>query len=147
MPHYRNHGIAFTYPAEWTLSEAHSEELTDITVADEGTAFWSLQLMWSRPPIEDVLEEIEQIYRDEYTETDIDANIVPLARRQAEAREISFVAMELLNTAFIRSFRTGRFTVLLTCQSTDHDLERVQPLFAGISQSLDVDLDGDVLIG
>lgn len=146
MQRYRNHGIAFEYPDDWQLDEDHGDENTTITVADEGTSFWSLTLMWNRPPIQDVLEEIEQTFRGEYDEIDIEERLVPVARREAQARDISFVCMELVNSALIRVFRTGRFTVLVLAQATDHEFDAVKAVFADITDTLDVDLDGDVLI-
>ncbi|MCB9953127.1 MAG: hypothetical protein H6824_19300 [Planctomycetaceae bacterium] len=146
MQRYKNHGIAFQYPEDWMLEEENNEGDTTITVTDGETSFWSLHLMRERPQVEEVIEEIETAFKGEYDEVDVERSIKQLARREAEAREISFVCLELVNTAFVRVFRTGRFTVMILCQATDHELEDARSNFEAIADSLDVDLDGDILI-
>ena len=147
MPRYRNHGIGFSYPDEWEIIEESGDECTTITVAEpEGTSFWSLHLMWKRPQVEEVLDQIDTAFREEYDEIDIEPSVVRLARRESEARQIDFVCLELVNTALVRVFRTGRFTVMLLCQATDHELDEMKVQFQEISDTLDVDLDGDILI-
>lgn len=146
MPTYRQHGIAFVYPEGWQCDEDGDEETTTITVHDGGAAFWSLYLLWQRPPVAEVVSEIEETFRNEYEQVDVEASRVTIARRAAEARQIDFFCLELVNTAFVRVFRTGRFTVLVLAQATDHELETVRPQLEEISDSLDVDLDGEILI-
>ena len=52
------------------------------------------------------------------------------------ARDVDFVCFELINSAFIRSFQTERFTVLVLYQGFDAELETTRPLLEAISASL-----------
>ncbi|MCA9079985.1 MAG: hypothetical protein KDA58_05470 [Planctomycetaceae bacterium] len=147
MQKYRNHGLAFEYPEDWDLAEEGDEDCTTITVAEaEGPTFWSLHLMWRRPPVEEVLEMVEATFQEEYDDVDIEATTLTVARREAAARQLDFVCLELVNTAFVRAFRTGRFTAMILCQATDQELATAQQVFREITDSLDVDLDGEILI-
>jgi len=55
--------------------------------------------------------------------------------------------MEFINHVSLRSFRTGRFTAFIMAQTTDHEEKYYKPLFDNMTSSLDVDQDGEILIG
>ncbi len=144
---YREHGILFAYPNGWSLEEAVSDG-DDLTISlTDGVAFWTLTLMWERPEVERVLVEAKTAFEEEYDELDAHPVQEKISLRDAEGYDINFVCMELINHVSLRCFRTGRFTAFLMYQMTDHEQKYYEPLFSEITSSLDVDQDGDVLIG
>lgn len=143
---YENHGIRFAVPSGWDVSEQSGEE-GDLTITvDDGAAFWMLTLMRDRPPVERVLDEAQAAFRDEYD--DVDANTFPvkIAGRDAVAVDMHFVCLELINLVAMRCVRTGRFTAFVMSQVTDHERDYYLPIFSALTESLDLDRDGDVSI-
>lgn len=144
---YRQHGIVLEVPSGWELDE-QGDEHGDVTISiSDGAAFWSLTLMWDRPEVERVLDEARQAFEHEYEEIDIADKEQKVSRRDAQGYDIEFVCMELINHAALRCFRTGRFTAFLMHQATDHELKYYAEVFQEITDSLDVDQDGSILIG
>ena len=144
---YRQHGILFEIPDGWEVSEQASEgHDTTITVSD-GVAFWALTLMWERPEVEHVLREAKSAFEEEYDEMDIEPAAEKISRRDAVGFDIDFVCLELINSVQLRSFRTGRFTAFLMAQTMDQERDYYDPIFNNLTTSLDVDQDGDILIG
>lgn len=144
---YRNHGILFEPPAEWELEEQTNPD-GDVTITlNDGAAFWSLTLLFDRPEIERVLNEARDALYETYDEIDAESVKCKISRRDAIGFDLQFVCMELINTAHLRCFRTGRFTGLLFYQLTDHERRYYEPLFQQLTDSLDVDQDGEILIG
>ncbi len=142
---FRDLGISFQYPADWELQVEPREDGHTVTVND-GVAFWSMTMLTYRPPVEEVIEQAISAFEEEYEEMDVYKSEVEIARRKAQACKLEFVALELINTAFIRIFRTGRFTAFVLYQHTDHEQQKYEPLFTLINSTLDCDQDGDILI-
>ena len=134
-------GIRFRYPDSWDLSEQQSENELTITVASPTTAFWSLTLFEDGPRPEELIELAVEAFRDEYEELDVYSAKVELCHRASVARDLEFVCLELLNSAFLRSFRTGNFSVLILYQGTDQELAETREVLESISSSLECDED------
>jgi len=133
---YEGHGISFRYPAYWELTEQEDEEATSITVASPETSFWSISLFHHGPPPQQVLDSAIEAFREEYDEVDVYASTARTGERAGVARDVDFVCFELINSAFLRSFQTDRFTVLVLYQGFDGELEITRPLLEAISASL-----------
>ncbi|HXY36407.1 MAG TPA: hypothetical protein VEI07_19380 [Planctomycetaceae bacterium] len=133
---YEGHGISFRYPAYWELTEQEDEEATSITVASPETSFWSISLFQHGPPPQQVLDSAIEAFREEYDEVDVYASTARTGERAGVARDVDFVCFELINSAFLRSFQTDRFTVLVLYQGFDGELEITRPLLEAISASL-----------
>ena len=129
-------GIRFRYPDEWTLSEELGDDEATITVSSPESAFWSVTVLRHRPDPEEVLQASVEVFEDEYAERDVSMHEVTLANRPASAADIDFVCLELTNSAYLRSFRTGQFTVLVLYQLTDEDVDEQQSTLEAISDSL-----------
>jgi hypothetical protein len=137
---YAAHGIRFRYPAAWQLTEQEAGGEVSIAVSSPETSFWSLSLFFDRPQPEQVMESALDAFREEYDEIDIYPVSANLCRQKNLARDVEFVCLDLLNSAFLRAFRTARFTALVLYQGTDHELEdETQPLLEAISNSLQCD--------
>ena len=133
---YEAHGVRFLYPGFWELSEQPNESGVSITVSSLETSFWSLNIFFDGPDPELVVDQALKAFRDEYDELDVYPADVELCRRQTLARDVDFVCFELLNSAYLRAFRTERFTALVLYQATNDELQQTRPLMNGIDQSL-----------
>lgn len=133
---YSAHGIRFRYPSEWDVDEQDDEEQVSITVSSPGTSFWVLNLYFDRPAPDDLVEAALDAFREEYEELDIYPSRAKLCKRKTVARDIDFVCLELLNSAYVRAFRTDRFSVLVLYQGTGRELDETGPIFEKMTRSL-----------
>ena len=143
---YQGEGIGFDYPHDWEISEDHDDSLVCITVSDGGTAFWTITLLFDRPQPKLSLQETIASFED-YDDVETEHLEAEIAGQTALACDVRFACYDLLNSAFIRAFRTGRFTAVVLFQATDDELSIQEPLFAAICQSLDCHRDGAIQIG
>ncbi|QDU37584.1 hypothetical protein Mal4_18990 [Maioricimonas rarisocia] len=138
---YRKAGIQFRYPEDWELSEEGGSSELSVTVSDEGTSFWSVTLLRDRPSPEHVLDAAVEAFRDDYAEVDVYPTMTEIAHRPAFARDIEFVYLEMLNSAFLRAFQDEQHTVLVFYQATDTELDEVGPVFEAICASVHCGID------
>lgn len=134
-------GVRFRYPDRWELSEEPSDEGTTITVSSSGASFWTLSLFFDCPAPKDVVEQALDTFRAEYDELDVYSVSLELCQRPTSARDIEFVCLEMLNSAFLRSFQTEQFTALVLYQGTDQELEQTREALDAIANSLQYDPD------
>lgn len=139
---YRKAGIQFRYPEDWELSEEGGRSELSITVSRDGTSFWSITLLRDRPSPEDVLDTVVEAFHDDYPEVDVYPTMTEIAHRPAFARDVEFVCLEMLNSAFLRAFQSEQHTVLVFYQTTDTELDEVRPVFEAICDSVHCDMDG-----
>jgi len=133
---YTGAGVLFRYPDDWFLAEERGEDDFTITVGDGETTQWSVTLMPGRPQPKEVLKQAVRAFREEYESLDVTESKVRLAGHSANAADLDFECFELLNAAFLRTFRTDRFTVLVMYQATGHELDALEPVFEDINGSL-----------
>jgi len=133
---YEGHGIRFRYPAYWELTEQEDDEAISITVASPETSFWSISLFREGPTPQQVLDSAVEAFQEEYAEADVYPSTGRIGDRGGVARDVDFVCFELINSAFIRSFQTEHFTVLVLYQGFDAELETTRLLLEAISASL-----------
>ena len=138
---YETHGVRFQFPDDWELREEEKDREFTVTVSSPETSFWSLVLLFDRPQPEHVMESALEVFRQEYDELDIYPSNAPLCNCQTVARDIEFVCLELINSAFLRAFQTERFTALVLYQATDIELQNTNTVLNRISQSLTCYLD------
>jgi len=138
---YRNHGICFHYPRSWQQTEESSDDAITVTVADAGT-FWSITILHRRPPAMQVMSEALAAFQDEYEDIDEYEAQAVLNGEDALARNLEFVAMELINCVFLRVIEVGAQTLFVMAQVTDHERKDYEPQFEAITASIRVDEDG-----
>lgn len=139
---YEGHGIRFRYPAWWEVSVQEDDECASITVDSPETSSWSVSLFFDGPPPEAVVNSAVEAFREEYDEVDVYPSDASAGERPSVARDVDFVCLELISSAFLRSFQTERFTALVLYQGFDGELETTRPLLEAITNSLK--LDGEV---
>lgn len=136
---YCHYGVQFHYPSDWELTEQKTYENVTITAASAETSFWSLMLLFDRPDPELVIEKAVDAFRDEYSEIDVYPATSELCHRPTEARDVEFVCLEMLNSAFLRAFQTEKFTAFVLYQATDRELEETRGTLEAIEASLQYD--------
>lgn len=142
---YTGLGIRFRYPSDWQFQERQSESEASFLVASPDTSFWSLTLFFEQPSPDDVLEAALDAFREEYDDLDIyPVDSTPLFS-DSLARDLEFVCLELINSAFLRVFHTECFTALVLYQATDHELEQTRSVLEGISNTLQCDFGNDAI--
>ena len=138
---YEGHGIRFSYPAYWELTEQDDGTSVSLTVSSPDTSFWSVSLFSDGPAPRQLVDSAVEAFRGEYDEIDL----YPLPAKgdsQTVGCDVDFVCFELISSAFLRSFVAGDYTVLVLYQGFDGELETTRPLLEKISASLEF-LDGD----
>lgn len=141
---YSAHGVRFRYPPDWEVTEEKRGSDVSITVASPETSFWSVTLLPECPDPQRAVESAVQAFQEEYEDVDVYPVEGGLCHRPNIARDIEFVCYELINSAFLRAFRTDRFTALVLYQGTDHELKETRDLMEEISSSLQCDFDDGV---
>ena len=142
---YSGHGIRFSYPPFWDVSEDRSDDQISISVESPGTSFWTITLFLQNPSPEHVLRTAVAAFQDEYEELDTYPAEATIARRRASGMNLEFVSLELINSAYLRAFRTGRYTILVMYQGTDHELEDTRAMLEEMTASLQCDEDTEML--
>jgi hypothetical protein len=140
------HGLRFLYPDDWSLNEQTDQQEVTVTVAGPHTSFWSISLYYERPPTESVMAAALDAFRNEYENLDLYPAQAALCERPTVAYDLDFVCLELINSAFLRAFRTGQFTALVLYQGTDQELDETRDILEAISRSLTLDADDDTII-
>lgn len=133
---YEDHGVRFCYPLGWELQEQPLEGGVTISVNSPGTSFWSVSLDFNGPDPQQMLQAAVRAFREEYTELDAYPVEAEICHRRTAGRDLEFVCLDMLNSAGLRSFRTGEFTVLILFQGTDDELEQTRDVLEAITSSL-----------
>lgn len=142
---YSEHGVRFLYPPDWELKEESQGGTLALTVNSPETSFWSLWLLQDRPNPQQMLDSAITAFEEDYENVDIYRSEIEICEYPALKCEVEFVSLELINSATIHAFRTGRFSVLLLAQGTDHELEYSKPILEAITESFECDVDDDVM--
>jgi hypothetical protein len=86
-------------------------------------------------------ESVLDTLREDYPDLEASDCVDSLAGQPAIGHEIRFFSLDLTNTCWTRCFESPSGTVLVMWQSTDLELERVEPVLRAICTSLQVDDD------
>lgn len=133
---YAEHGVRFVYPQNWELTEQRDGVEISISLSSPQTSFWILTLFLDRPDPRRVIEAALDAFRQEYTELDVYSVKARLCGKSTVARDIEFVCLELLNSAWLRALRTRDFTLLILYQAHDAELDINGPILKRITKSL-----------
>lgn len=134
---YQGYGVRFRFPESWEVSEERSGGDVSIAVNSPETSFWSVTLCFDKPAPERLMSSAVQAFQEEYENPDVYPVEAEVCHRRALGRDIEFFCFELLNSAYLRAFRAGRFTALILYQGTDHELQETRETMEEISRSLE----------
>ncbi|QDT42945.1 hypothetical protein Pan241w_30400 [Gimesia alba] len=139
MNFFNEYGISFEYPSEWELSKEVDETNGEIQVSVYGadSSFWLISLYFVEIPPEELLAQSVKVFRDEYNELDIYEFKGTMAGKECVGHDIEFVCSELINSAYLRVFKTELFTAFVLYQGTDQDLKTTLKDLEAISTSLE----------
>ncbi|MEQ9408352.1 MAG: hypothetical protein RIK87_11525 [Fuerstiella sp.] len=136
---YSNHGISFSYPDIWELTEEQDGDDVLLTVTCNATCFWVVRLIPACPPPPQVVDSCVDAFEQEYEDLEIETPDASLAEMPACARDLQFFCVELMNSVGLRSVRTSDFTVLVWWQGTHHELGDFQQMLDHMTESLRLD--------
>lgn len=142
---YHQQGISFRFPTGWELTEESQDDSQTITVSDEGP-FWSVTILRRRPRAEQVIAEAIEAFESVYDDVDAYNAAAELLGEPALARNLEFIAVELVNCVYLQALEVGGRTLFVMAQVTDHERETYDSVFAAISESLRLDDDSMILI-
>ncbi|WP_437231135.1 hypothetical protein SH661x_002390 [Planctomicrobium sp. SH661] len=137
---YHAQGISFRYPKGWELTEEPRDDAFTVSVTDVGS-YWSVTILSRRPRAQQVLDEATEAFEQEYEDVDDYPATAVINGMEAQARNLEFVSMELINCVFLRAVEVGGRTLFVMSQVTDHERSEYESLFEEISDSLKVDND------
>ena len=136
---YQNHGIQFSYPDIWHLTEEMDGMDVIVTVSANETLFWTLRILPACPPPPQVVESCVSAFEEEYDEVEVEESQTQLASMPAYSRDLEFFCMELTNSVGLRSVRTTDFTLLVWWRGTSHELDECQEMLDHMTQSVQAD--------
>ena len=135
-------GVRFRYPENWRLEREDSDEGWTVSLQSPDTAFLLISLHEDMPSTEDVAETALAALREDYPDLEADESVDTLAGQPAVGHDVRFISLDLTNTCRLRSFYSGRGTVLVLWQANDLELEKNEPILQAICASLEVDDEG-----
>lgn len=143
---FSGHGVRFEYPGCWEVEEQTVDDGVTLSIATGDTSFWSLTLLRDRPQVSNVLDTALQAFEDEYDQVEATPVSADIHGRTASGFDLEFVALELINSAAVRAFRTGRFTAFVLYQGFDREFEDLRAHLEAITASVQSESDDDILI-
>jgi hypothetical protein len=135
---FEQSGIRFLYPENWTLQREDSDDGWTVTVQSPATAFLLLTLNKDFPEPDSMLASTLEALKADYPGLEIEEHADTVAGQAAAGYNIAFISLDLTNTCWIRSFRTGAGTVLILYQYNDLEEERYARVLQAICVSLQV---------
>jgi len=139
---YQAHGLHLAFPEGWELNEEQHAERMTITVSSPATSFWCLSLFEPGVQPDEVIDSVLETFGEVYDELDVYEAEASMGGLPTSARDLQFVCHELINSAFLRAFRTDQHTMLVLFQGTDDELEETRETLDAITASLAWSLGG-----
>lgn len=139
LKEFSGHGVRFEYPDIWEVAVDETEGDVIVTVTVTETCFWLLRILRSCPTPPEVIESCLTGFREEYDEVEETTPDTSLCDLPAAAADVSFVCMDLLNSAALRSVRSLNHTLLVWWQSSQSELEEAQAIFDHMTASVSND--------
>jgi hypothetical protein len=134
-------GIQLLYPENWELQRDESDRGWTISIQSPETAFLVLSFDAELPEMEVMAQTALDALRGEYEDLEADDCVETVAAQPAVGYDVRFFSLDLTNSCWIRSFYTGRGTVLVMWQMNDLELERHERVLRAICASIKVEED------
>lgn len=136
---FREEGISFQYPDNWQLEREEMDSGWAVTVQSPETAFALVRYDRDMPTREDVAEATLEAFRADYPELDVEARVENVAGQLAVGHDLEFITLDATNTCWTRTLYTEKATLLILCQSTDHELHQHAPVLQAICTTLRIE--------
>lgn len=135
---YDDHGVCFEYPSEWIVQVTDDGPQTTVNLEHpDGVAFLIVTFDVSGPDPGEVADAILETLREEYPDLEEDPFEAVLNKRLVSGYDVVFFALDLPNTARIRSFRTLSRTILVYGQWADIVEAEVSDLADDITRAVE----------
>jgi hypothetical protein len=129
-------GLSFSYPDDWRLEHEVAPNGWTVTLQSPGAAFAMIQLDRDLPDPRQMVHEALETLKADYPSLEAEAAIETVAGEMAVGHDMEFFSLDMLNTAWTRSFYGVAGTVFVLCQATGADEEDYEPALRGVVRSL-----------
>lgn len=129
-------GVRFEYPEGWTLSREERGHDVTLHIETDGTAFWSLTMLTSRPTAQEAVDAVIAAFEEEYRDVDVYDGPELVVEGPTAICELDFVCLDLVVSAVVQAEMTTEFTALVIYQGESREFEDLRPQFAQIAASL-----------
>ncbi len=134
---FDNLGVRFDYPENWTVEDiSDSSNSQQVVLSSPYTAFCQLSRHPAETPLEPLFDEALSALRTDYREIEVEPDDEVLEGWQLQGFSVSFFYLDLINTCWLRGFRTPRATYLVLFQAEDRDFTRTALVFRAILTGL-----------
>ncbi len=134
---YRNFGIQFTYPEDWSLiDEDASGWPRRVSVQSPHTAYWELQIYPAEYSPVALTQKALDVFREEYADLDSQPVSESVDHHQIVGYDLDFLCLDFVVTCQVRSLSLGGQTLLLICQAESREYEEQREVFEAITRSL-----------
>jgi hypothetical protein len=138
MPaNFHENGISFRYPENWILDREEHESGWIVTLQSPATAFVAVTFDRDAPDIAELSDSALATLREEYPGLEAELRVESLAGQPAIGHDVSFFALDLTNTAWIRAFRSEEGSVLVLCQFNDFEEDTNGQVLRAICASIE----------
>ena len=141
---FEQDGVRFQYPESWTLTREENPTGWTASLQSPGTAFALITYDSDLPEAELMVETALEAMKAEYEDLEYDPVVETIAGVPALGHDMRFFSLDLTNTCCSRSFYGAGGTLLLFWQSTDLELETVEPAMKALCASLHFDDEDEV---
>lgn len=133
---YRNFGIEFLYPDNWTVTD---EQVTgwprSVGLQSPDGSFLVLQVHPATPPLE-LANEVLQTMRAEYASLEAESVIEQVESEDLVGFDLDFYYLDMLISARVRATRVDDRTYVWFFQGENRDFDRMLPVFLAIETGL-----------
>jgi len=138
---FEEDGIQLLYPENWELQREDTENGWTIALQSPDTAFMVMSFDADMPDTDAMAQTALDALKGEYEDLEADACMETVAGQPAVGFDVRFFSLDLTNSCWIRSFYSGRGTVLVMWQLNDLELDRHERVLRAICASIKVEED------
>ena len=134
---FRDMGISFQYPENWTLDEQESAgEEPAVTVFSPGGAFWTVRVHASSSEPDRLAQSAVEAMQAEYEGVEFEPVEEQFEGHTMTGFDLNFFYLDLTNTATVRCLRGPTATYTFFCQAEDREYQQVSLVFRAMTASL-----------
>ena len=129
-------GIAFQYPASWTLEIEDDSDAWTVSVASPGTAFLTASLRPGPVSPTQVTDEALSVMKAEYKELDAEPVVESVGSLPAVGYNIDFLTLDTSIEAWLRCVSTAEGNLLILGQVSELDRLDYETVLKAMLQSV-----------
>ncbi len=131
-------GIAFQYPASWTLEIEDDSDAWTVSVASPGTAFLTASLRPGPVSPTQVTDEALSVMKAEYKELDAEPVVESVGGLPAVGYNIDFLTLDTSIEAWLRCVSTSEGNLLILGQVSELDRLDYESVLKAMLQSVTI---------